>query len=985
MNRMWRMLAAYAALLMGFAPGCQCEDPKPQVPSKVALEWQIAGSALPSALLSVSARSAADVFAVGADKGKGPLVVHFDGRAWQTLATGFRGDLWWVHAFPNGPVFAAGQGGMILRYDDKGFARIATPAFARQTIYGLWGLSPSDFYVVGGAAGRDGFVWHFDGERFTPVELPLGLPRTAKGELPGLFKVWGKGDDVWVVGGAGTILHRNGMEPFALLPSGTAETLFTVHGAGKRVYFVGGGAQGVLLESVDGNAPKVITPVGAPLLQGVFASATSGTWAVGERGQVYTASGNDATAATSAQGAQGAQGPLASPEPFVLSDTRLDGTFTAQSLHATTVTPEGEVWAVGGNVLSPGLDQGVIVHAGAPGNSVPTLVLEPEPDGGTGSQDAQTPAQCPAPEQSAGKGKSVARRWDEQILASIRRDLPRPPVHARNLFHLSAAMWDAWAVYDDTAKGVFVREKMLATNAESARSEAISYAALRVLEQRYRPAIGGAISLACYAALMTELGFDPSDMRDIGDDPRAIGNRIGKAIVAQTLNDGANESANYADQRPDSNPNLKLPLVIDEPGVPVGTDPNLWQPLNLAVAATQNGIVLASGVQKYIGSAAGMAKPFAMTRMGDRDLWHDPGPAPVAASDSMRAWVTEVIRRSSELGVEDEAVIDVSPGALGANTLGSNDGVGYRENPVTRASYTPVRVRRADFGRVLAEFWSDGPKSETPPGHWNVIANMVSDSESKGFERKLGGVGQPLAPLAWDVRVYLALNGAVHDAAIAAWDVKRRTVAARPLTLIRAMAQKGQSSDPAAAGYDPGGLPLAPGLIEVITKTSATKGQRHAHLAPFEGSIAIRAWLGEPGSRATQESGVGWIRAVDWLPYQRRTFVTPAFPGFISGHSSFSRAAAEVLAGITGSAWFPGGYAEVAIPAQTFLSFERGPSVAFALGWASYFDAADQAGQSRIWGGIHIAPDDFIGRKIGNVVGIEALRLAQRHFDGTAP
>ena len=58
----------------------------------------------------------------------------------------------------------------------------------------------------------------------------------------------------------------------------------------------------------------------------------------------------------------------------------------------------------------------------------------------------------------------------------------------------------------------------------------------------------------------------------------------------------------------------------------------------------------------------------------------------------------------------------------------------------------------------------------------------------------------------------------------------------------------------------------------------------------FVGQIAVRDWLGEPADRKMQVGGVGWVRAVDWITYQRRTFVTPAFPAFISGHSTFSRA-----------------------------------------------------------------------------------------------
>jgi hypothetical protein len=151
------------------------------------------------------------------------------------------------------------------------------------------------------------------------------------------------------------------------------------------------------------------------------------------------------------------------------------------------------------------------------------------------------------------------------------------------------------------------------------------------------------------------------------------------------------------------------------------------------------------------------------------------------------------------------------------------------------------------------------------------------------------------------------------------------------------------------------------------------------------GQVAVRDWLGEPGDRAHQTSGVAWVRAVDWITYQRRTFVTPAFPAFISGHSTFSRAGAEVLTGLTGSPYFPDGLGEYVAPKDTFLTFERGPSTDVRLQWASYYDASDEAGQSRLWGGIHIAPDDFAGRRLGHRVGLDALAVASRFFDGTAP
>jgi hypothetical protein len=206
----------------------------------------------------------------------------------------------------------------------------------------------------------------------------------------------------------------------------------------------------------------------------------------------------------------------------------------------------------------------------------------------------------------------------------------------------------------------------------------------------------------------------------------------------------------------------------------------------------------------------------------------------------------------------------------------------------------------------------------------------------------------------------------------------------RPISQIRTMADRGQSSDPAGPSYDPSGLPLVPGLIEVITAESSAPGERHEELAAFTGEIALYAWPGEPPDPTTEVSGARWMRARSWVPYQRKTFVTPPFAAYVSGHSTFSRAAAEVLTRLTGSPYFPGGLGEFVAPANGFLTFERGPSTDVRLQWATFYDAADQAGISRLYGGIHPRVDDLNGRLIGSQVGIGAWELATRYFDGTA-
>ena len=574
---------------------------------------------------------------------------------------------------------------------------------------------------------------------------------------------------------------------------------------------------------------------------------------------------------------------------------------------------------------------------------------------------------------------SVARRWDEALLDAIRRALPAPTVHARNLFHTSTAMWDAWASYEPTASGYIVKEKHQASDVTAARNEAISYAAYRVLTSRYIKAVGGADSLSEFDDIMDSLCHPLDVTTTEGDSPAAVGNRIAAATIAYGLEDGSNQANGYAD--PDYKP-VNPPLVVNKPGTTM-TDPNRWQPLQLEHMISQNGIPIENGVQQAIGPQWGHVKSFALPDGGDAGVPIDPGPPPQlgdAASDqAFKDQAVEVIRDSSELDPANGVTIDISPAARGNNPLGTNDGHGYTVNPATGQPYAPDEVNQGDFARALTEFWADGPKSETPPGHWNVIANRVSDELSPNL--KIGGTGPSLDRLQWDVKLYLALNGATHDAAIAAWGLKGHYDSVRPISMIRYMGGLGQSSDPALPSYNKEGLPLVPDLVELITKETTAAGQRHAGLAGNEGKIAIRAWSGNPKDPKTQTGGVRWILAVDWVPYQVPTFVTPSFPGYTSGHSTFSRASAEVLTAITGSEYVPGGLDEwTTKPGE--LKVESGPTKAVTLQWATYYDAADMAGQSRLYGGIHIQADDFNGRKLGSECGKDAWALAQRYYAG---
>jgi hypothetical protein len=576
-------------------------------------------------------------------------------------------------------------------------------------------------------------------------------------------------------------------------------------------------------------------------------------------------------------------------------------------------------------------------------------------------------------------GQSVARVWDEQTLALIRQVVPAPTVHARNLFHVSAAMWDAWAAFDRTADGYLLTEKHDAADVTRAREAAISYAAYRVLSWRYAVVGDLATAQAELDATMGRLCYRTDYTDATAEDPAALGNRIAAAVLEAGRGDGALEDERYVD---DAYVPANEPLPVAEPGA-VMADPNRWQPLALAEQISQNGLPIPGQVQTFIGPHWGHVRAFALAP-SDAGTPIDPGPPPQLGGPTDAAFkqaAIEILGYSSQLDPADGVTLDIGPGAMSDNPLGTNDGDGHDLNPATGEPYAPNVVPRADYERALAEYWADGPKSETPPGHWNLIANEAADHP--GFELRIGGEGPVVDRLEWDVKTYFALNGALHDAAVAAWGLKGFYDSPRPISMIRYMGSRGQSSDPAGPAYDPDGLPLVPGLVEVVSDASAAPGERHAHLAGHVGEVAVRAWRGFPDDPEHEQSGVGWILASEWVPYQRSTFVSPAFAGYVSGHSTFSRAAAEVMTAITGDPYFPGGMREQPLAAGALIH-EEGPADSLAMQWATYYDAADQAGISRLFMGIHISADDVEGRRIGAECGIQAWDLARRYFDGSA-
>lgn len=226
-----------------------------------------------------------------------------------------------------------------------------------------------------------------------------------------------------------------------------------------------------------------------------------------------------------------------------------------------------------------------------------------------------------------------------------------------------------------------------------------------------------------------------------------------------------------------------------------------------------------------------------------------------------------------------------------------------------------------DEHKMIAEYWADGPHSELPPGHWNLFAQFVSHRDHHGADEH--GVDA-------DVKLFFALTNAIFDASICCWDNKRAFESVRPITAIRYL---------------------------------------------FQGRPVL-AWGGP--HRGTQ-----LISGETWFPYQPRTFPTPPFPEYSSGHSTFSAAGAEILRLFTKSdelgAW-------VTFPAGSSRT-EPGtvPAKDLTLAWATFSEAADQAGISRRYGGIHFEQGDLDGRRAGRMVAQRAWAKCQDYVHGRAP
>jgi hypothetical protein len=440
-------------------------------------------------------------------------------------------------------------------------------------------------------------------------------------------------------------------------------------------------------------------------------------------------------------------------------------------------------------------------------------------------------------------------RWNRIMLHTIRDTGTPPTVAARALAVLHTCIYDAWAAYDPVAVGTRLGGALRRPEDErtlDAKREAISRAGHLAAVDLY-PQLAPRFDVA-----LAEEGYDVAAPPDDGS-PAAVVQQACRAVLDYRHRDGANQ-------------------LGDEPGSTGGPysdwtgyqpvndaehlrDPDRWQPLR-----TPDGRG-GETVQRFLTPHWSRVLAFAG---GDSDLLPaEPGP-PRAGTAARQAEIDEIVTLSAEL---------------------------------------------TDEQKVIAEYWSDGPGSESPPGHWMLFGELCSRRDAHGLDS--------------DVKLFFVLGNAMLDASVAAWSRKRHFDSIRPVSLVR----------------------------------STYAGR------------SLRAWGGP-------HQGTQTIDGSQWRPY----LPTPSFPEYTSGHSTFSAAGAEALRLFTGRDDLR---ASVVVPAGS-SRIEPGtvPARDVVLRWATFSDAADQAGFSRRLGGIHFLSGDLTGRLSGRRVATRVMAKAQMYFAG---
>lgn len=547
---------------------------------------------------------------------------------------------------------------------------------------------------------------------------------------------------------------------------------------------------------------------------------------------------------------------------------------------------------------------------------------------------------------------SVSVLWDRAAQAAVIETSVGPTIASRAYAITHTAIFEAWAAFDPIAVGTALGDSLQVAPDlinDANKAEAMSHAAYVALADLFPEQID------IFDALMDELGYE-SDPKDL--DPgsiAALGIRAGEAVVDAFSDDGSFQSNGYADPDEDYTPVNSGPGGIEDlehwtpEFVPIDSgDPASLQSFltphwgDVRPFALESGDALlpeapkpffSSGVDASIDVEAGTVTIYGMS---DDATWRDFRELRsflIENDIGLTQWEKKQLYRDLMADMFDTPKAYLEPFDIDRElTLSvTKDMIGPIINEEFIAQTEAVVQASADLTleqKRIAEFWEDGGGTAFPPGTWMSFAQFVSARDNNTLDE--------------DAQLFFITSNAVFDAGVATWDAKEAYDYARPVRTVRELGELGLIGEEGVA-YD------------------GTEGQ------------VIEAYAGD--GLGTQK-----ILASDFVTYQNPgADPSPPFAEYPSGHSTFSAAAAAVLELFTGSDEF-GGAVEI-----DFLLFEEAqPEGVTTLSWSTFSEAADEAGLSRIFGGIHFEDGDLNGRALGEDIGVAVFETANTYITGTA-
>jgi hypothetical protein len=545
-------------------------------------------------------------------------------------------------------------------------------------------------------------------------------------------------------------------------------------------------------------------------------------------------------------------------------------------------------------------------------------------------------------------GTTIVADWNAAALQEVRLSPALrngPPMVARALAIAHTCMYDAWAAYDGDAVATTdrygKRRRPADERTDPNKAQAISFAAYRCLLNLF-PDQDSASRLQ---AVMDSHQYDYTDTSNNKTTPTGIGNIAAQAVIDARANDGSNQYGNAP--CPPENvcplPPVHLRVLAQ---VPCVIDPYPWTTVPL-----QHLLDAPPELQPLpcVGPDGTPSGPYA-----DYD---DVGYSHYVPSNPLMGYCTSLVTGSCPGGYRDGNPDPfINPALPWPDVVDPNRWQPLVYNNHKRQTFLGAHWKNVTpFALTSAEQFDDivpPPDVQKNLGQYQQNVDEVLqfsadlDATSKlNVEYWADGPASELPPGHWglfaqfvserdnhsidqDVKMFFAMHNASFDAGIVAWHIKRKYDGVRPITAIRYLKQ----------------------------------GQM------------VRAW-GGPG-RPTED-----IPGEKWTPYNPGSNLTPGFPGYISGHSIFSSASATVLRLFTGSDTF-GFWTDIP---PDFGRVEPGiPAVETRLSFATFSEAAQQAGLSRIQGGIHFFDDMTVGQDLGVLIGQQAWDKAQTYFNGTA-